>query len=88
MLFEATPPGTYAAVAGSTEPSIPDLDIWRPTQFMVRHYGNPATDAATEASMCADEFKDQGKIDGLRVWIRIMRAIEELQRPGDGEAVH
>ncbi len=31
-----------------------------------------------------------GDIDGQRVWTRIMKAIEELQRqrPGDGEAMH
>ena len=40
--------------------------------------------------MRADEFLDQGSIEGERLWIRIMRTIEELQRerPGDGEAVH
>ncbi len=40
--------------------------------------------------MRADGFLDQGIIDGQRVWMRIVRAIEELQRerPGDGEAVH
>ncbi len=33
---------------------------------------------------------DQGNVDGQRVWMRIMQAIEELQRerPGDGEAMH
>ncbi len=38
----------------------------------------------------ADEFLDQGVIDGKRLWMRIMQTIEELQRerPGDGEAVH
>jgi hypothetical protein len=38
----------------------------------------------------ADEFLDQGNLDGLRLWMRIMPAIEELQRerPGDEEAVH
>ena len=32
--------------------------------------------AATEAAMRADEFLDQGNLDGQRVWIRIMQAIE------------
>ncbi len=38
----------------------------------------------------ADEFLDQGNIDGKRLWMRIMRTIEELQRgrPRYGEAVH
>ncbi len=40
--------------------------------------------------MRADEFLDQGILDGQRLWMRIMQAIEELQRerPRDGEAVH
>ena len=40
--------------------------------------------------MRAEEFLDQGIIDGQRLWMRIMQAIEELQRerPRDGEAVH
>ncbi len=40
--------------------------------------------------MRADEFLDQGSIDGQRLWIRIMQAIEELQRerPRDGEAFY
>ena len=40
--------------------------------------------------MRADEFLDQGNIDGERVWIRIIRAIEELrlERPKNGEAMH
>ncbi len=66
---------------------ISDLDLWRAAQIMVKRYGDGAT---TEAAMCADEFLDQGNLDGKRVWMRIMQAIEELQRerPGDEEAVH
>ncbi len=66
---------------------ISDLDLWRAAQVMVKRYGK---DAATEAAMRADEFLDQGIIDGQRLWMRIVQAIEELQRerPGDGEAVH
>ncbi len=50
----------------------------------------PDFGAATEAAMRADEFLDQGNIDGRRMWVRIMQAIEELQRerPRDCEAVH
>ena len=64
-----------------------DLDIWRGAQVMVKHYGDSA---ATEAAMRADEFMDQGILEGQRLWIRIMQAIEEMQRerPRDGEAVH
>ncbi len=64
-----------------------DLDLWRAAQVMVKRYGDGA---AIEAAVRADEFLDQGNLDGKRLWMRIMRAIEELQRqrPRDGEAVH
>ncbi len=42
---------------------IPDLDIWRAAQIMVKRYGDGA---ATEAAMRADEFLDQGNMDGKR----------------------
>ena len=66
---------------------IPDLDIWRSAKLLIDQYGNIA---ATEAAMRADEFLDQGNMDGKRVWMRIMQAVEELRRdrPGDGEATH
>ncbi len=40
--------------------------------------------------MRADEFSEQGNIGGQRVWMRIMQAIQELQRErrNEGEAVH
>ena len=54
---------------------------------MVKRYSDSA---ATEAAMRADEFLEQGVIDGQRLWARIMQMIEELQRkrPRDSEAVH
>ncbi len=63
------------------------FDLWRVTNVMIEGYGDGA---ATEAAMRADEFLDQGNLDGQRLWMRIMQAIEELQRerPGEGEAVH
>ncbi len=66
---------------------ISDLDLWRAAQVMVTHYGDSA---AAEAAIRADEFLDQGIIDGERLWMRIVQAIEEFQRerPGDGEATH
>ncbi len=66
---------------------IEGIDLWRAAQVMVKRYGDGAV---IEAAMRADEFLDQGSLDGKRIWLRIMQAIEELQRerPGDGEAVH
>ncbi len=64
-----------------------DLDLWRAANVLIKRYGDGA---ATEAAMRADEFLDQGIIDGKQLWMRIMRTIEELQRerPRGGEAVH
>ncbi len=66
---------------------IEGIDLWRAAQVMVKRYGDGA---ATEAAMRADEFLDQGNLDGKQLWVRIMHAIGELQRerPRDGEAVH
>lgn len=36
-------------------------------------------DAATEAAMKADELLAKGDIEGRRIWLRIIRAIEWLQ---------
>ena len=66
---------------------ISDLDLWRAANVMIKRYGDGA---ATEVAMRADEFLDQGNLDGQRLWMRIVQAIEEMQRerPRDGEAVH
>ncbi len=66
---------------------IEGIDLWRAANVMIEGYSDGA---ATEAAMRADEFLDQGNHDGKRLWVRIMQAIEELQRerPQEGEAVH
>ena len=66
---------------------IHNLDIYRSAKLLIDQHGD---EASIEAAMRADEFLDQGNIDGQQVWMRIMEAIEALQRerPGDGEAVH
>ena len=68
-------------------PMISDLNIWRSAHVLIKRYGDVA---AIEAAMRADAFLDQGNLDGKLLWLRIVRAIEELQRdqPQDGEATH
>ncbi len=56
---------------------IEGIDLWRAALVMVKGYSDGA---GTEAAMRADEFLDQGNLDGKRLWMRIMHAIEELQR--------
>ncbi len=79
--------GSGGAHARDDALMLSDLDLWRAAKIMVKRYGTGAT---TEAAMRADEFLDQGILDGQRLWMRIMQTIEELQRerPRDGEAVH
>ncbi len=40
--------------------------------------------------MRADAMLEKGDLDGQRVWLRILKAVEELldTRPGDGVAAH
>ncbi len=66
---------------------IPDLDIYRSANLLVRHHGQ---DAPIEVAMNADAMLDRGDLDGLAAWKRILWAVEELQgtAPKPGEAVH
>ncbi len=66
---------------------IPDLDIYRCVNLLVKRHGQ---DAPIEAAMRADAMLDKGDLDGYAAWKRILRAVEELQgsEPKPGEAVH
>ncbi len=54
---------------------IPDLDIYRSAQVLVKQHGQ---DAPIEAAMRADAMLDKGDLDGCAVWKRIIKAVEEL----------
>jgi hypothetical protein len=64
-----------------------ELDIYRSAQVLIREH---AEDAAIEVAMRADAMLDRGDMEGCRVWKRILRAVEELQResPRGGERRH
>ncbi len=66
---------------------IPDLDIYRSAQALVKQHGK---DASVHAAMRADELLEAGDLDGYAVWKRILKAVEELQGtvPGSGVRVH
>ena len=66
---------------------IPDLDIFRSANVLVKQHGQ---DAPIQAAMRADELLEAGDLEGCEVWKRIMRAVEELQRtkPVPDIAVH
>ncbi len=62
-----------------------DLDIYRSANELIKQHGE---DAPLHAAMRADELMEAGDMDGRAVWLRILKAIEELQsqeRPDDAE---
>ncbi len=66
---------------------IPNPEIYRAANILVKRHGD---DAPIEAAMRADAMLESGDLEGLAVWKRILRAIEEIQgtAPKSGEAVH
>ncbi len=54
---------------------IPDLDIYRSAQVLVKRHGQ---DAPIQAAMKADAMLEKGDLDGYAVWKRIVKAVEEL----------
>jgi hypothetical protein len=78
---------TTPAKNRATLGTIPDLDIYRSANLLVKQHGE---DAASEAAKQADAMLEAGDLDGYAVWKRILRAVEELQGtvPKSGEAVH
>jgi hypothetical protein len=55
---------------------IPDRDIWPAANLLIRKH---RADAEIVAARRADEMLEQGDRDGQLVWLRIQRAIVELQ---------
>ncbi len=66
---------------------IPDLDIYRSANVLIKQHGQ---DAPIHAAIKADAMLEAGDLDGVAVWRRVLRAVEELQGtdPKPGEAVH
>ncbi len=63
-----------------------DLDIYRSANELIKQHGDAAD---IEAAMRADECLAAGDMEGESVWLRIVKAVEELRQrePGD-RAVH
>ena len=62
------------------------LDIYRSAHLLVKQHG---AEASIHAAMNADAMLEKGDLDGQRVWLRNIRAIEKLQRqPKAGEVQH
>ncbi len=62
-----------------------DIDIYRSANELIEQYDDAAD---IEAAMRADERLAAGDMEGEAVWLRIVKAVEELQsqeRPEDAE---
>jgi len=54
-----------------------DLDIYRAAHVLIEQHGEAA---ALEAAMKADKLLAAGDMEGKSVWVRILKAIDEIQR--------
>ena len=54
----------------------PDIDIWRAANLVVKQHGENAEIVAAQR---ADLMLERGDPEGRLVWLRIKRAIVELQ---------
>ena len=66
-------------------PVTSDLDVYRAAHLLIKRHGD---DAPIEAAMRADELAEDGDMEGRAVWLRILKAVDELiskERPEDAE---
>ncbi len=61
----------------------PGLDVYRSANLLVKQHG---TETPLHAAMQADAMLDKGDPDGQAVWLRIVKAVDELleTQPGGG----
>ena len=56
--------------------TIIERDIYGAAHFLIEKHGR---DAEFEAAQRADHFLEKGDHDGKNVWLRVIRAIREMQ---------
>ncbi len=61
---------------------IPDRDIWRDGNLLIREHG---AEAEVVSARRADEMLEGGDRNGQLVWLRIRRVIVELQTVSVGK---
>ena len=61
----------------------PDIDIWRATNLLISQHGENAEVVATQR---ADVMLERCDPEGRLVWLRIRRALAELQAAPTGLA--
>jgi hypothetical protein len=64
-----------------------EIDIWRTAKILINAHGQ---DASVHAALRADHALEDGLMEAVTVWKRVMKAIEELQRqkPAAGEPLN
>ena len=61
------------------------IDIWRTARLLIDRHGDLAT---IEAARRADEMTAKGDMDGRRVWLDVLNAIDDLQGVRPDETKH
>ena len=64
---------------------VSDRDIWTTANSLIKQHGE---DAVIHAAMRHDELLDQGDVDGVFVWKRVIKAVREFQAEEPPGAVH
>ena len=64
---------------------IPEIDIWRAAQLMLKRYGD---EALKESAARADELVAAGDDNGAAVWRRITAAVAQLSNTIPPGRVH
>jgi hypothetical protein len=62
---------------------IPNRDIWRAANLLIHEHGANAEIVAVRR---ADDMAERGDDDGKSVWLRIRRAVVEMQAAPVGKA--
>ena len=67
--------------------SVAEIDIWRSAKLLIDQHGD---EAAIHAAMRVDAMLEMGDLDGRRVWLRVLRTIEDLlaKEAPPGVSVH
>jgi hypothetical protein len=64
---------------------IPEIDIWRAAQLMLKRYGDKALE---ESAMRADELAAGGDHNGEATWRRITNAVVQRANKAPPRPVH
>jgi hypothetical protein len=64
---------------------IPEIDVWRAAQLMLKRYGERALE---ESAARGDELASAGDDAGAATWRRIMAAVSELANNTPPSRVH